>query len=252
MAKIVLVEDDELICAIVARTLAPLGHVVTSVRDGDDALDALWETGPDLAILDCALPGKTGLTILREIRQSAMFGALPVLILTARRSAWHAKMALETGANDYVRKPFAAADLIGKIDRLLADAAASASASGTDAVLLDVARLADVRAAAGPDQTDRLLARMESDIAERTRAIVTALATGDRAAAGVAAHGLRGAADGIGALDLARHCHAIEREGETDGAPLSACAAATVAAIAQARTARGVDRATIPAAARQA
>ena len=105
MAKIVLVDDDELICEIVARMLAPFGHQVVPVRDGDDALDALWEHGPDLVILDCALPGKTGLTILREIRDSAMFRELPVLILTARRSEWHAKLALETGANDYVRKP---------------------------------------------------------------------------------------------------------------------------------------------------
>ncbi|WP_421020751.1 response regulator transcription factor, partial [Klebsiella pneumoniae] len=87
------------------------------VRDGDDAVDVLWECGPDLAILDCALPGKTGLAILREIRQSAMFQTLPVLILTARRSEWHAKLAMEAGANDYVRKPFNPGALIDKIEQ---------------------------------------------------------------------------------------------------------------------------------------
>ncbi len=122
MAKIVLVDDDEIVCRIVARTLMPLGHDVVSVRHGDDALDALWEHGPDLAILDCALPGKTGLTILREIRDSARFDDLPVLILTARRSQWHARLALDSGANDYVRKPFEAADLIAKVEGLLAAA----------------------------------------------------------------------------------------------------------------------------------
>lgn len=43
MATIVMVDDDELLCAIVARTLAPLGHTVVAVRDGDDAVDVLWE-----------------------------------------------------------------------------------------------------------------------------------------------------------------------------------------------------------------
>ena len=127
MARIVIVDDDELICAIVAHTLAPAGHIVTAVRDGDDAFDTLWELGPDLVILDCALPGKTGLTILREVRQSAMFDGLPVLILTARRSDWHAKLAIEAGANDYVRKPFEPGELIATVDRLLASSATATS-----------------------------------------------------------------------------------------------------------------------------
>ncbi len=231
MARIVIVDDDELLCQIVTRTLAPLGHVVMAVRDGDDALEALWESGPDLAILDCALPGKTGLTILREIRESAMFATLPVLILTARRSAWHAKMAIAAGANDYIRKPFEATELIGTIDRLLA----AATVSHPRACLLDVARIADLRMTLGERQADTLLAMMERDIAERTKVIVTALAAGDTATALTQAHALRGAADGVGALELARLCHRIEREGQTDGGPIAACAIATIDAIAQAR-----------------
>lgn len=236
MAKIVIVEDDPLMCAIVTRTLTPLGHVVVAVRDGSDAVDTLWESGPDLVILDCALPGKTGLTILREIRKSAMFGQLPVLILTARRSEWHAKLALEAGANDYMRKPFDEAGLIAKVEALLAKAATLAAApapSGT--ILLDLARLADLRSAVGPADADLLLAMMETDIAARIERIVAALAAGDRAHALRQAHALRGGADGIGAIDLARHCEAIERERETDSGPIAASAAATIAAIAQAR-----------------
>jgi len=231
MARIVIVDDDELLCQIVVRTLEPVGHSVVAVRDGDDALEALWEHGPDLAILDCALPGKTGLTILREIRQSAMFGKLPVLILTARRSDWHAKMALTAGADAYVRKPFEPAELIATIDRLLADKAVA----HPNATLLDQARIADLRAAVGEEQADTLLTIMERDIADRTKAIVTALTTGDAATALTQAHALRGAADGIGALELARHCYGIEREGQKDGGPITACAIATIDAIAQAR-----------------
>ena len=231
MARIVIVDDDELFCQIVTRTLAPVGHDVVTVRDGDDALEAFWEHGPELAILDCALPGKTGLTILREIRQSAMFGTLPVLILTARRSEWHAKMAMTAGANDYVRKPFEPADLIAKIDRLLATAALRRPR----ATVLDQARIVDLRAAVGAEQADTLLAMMERDIAERSKTIVTALASGDMTTALSQAHALRGAADGIGALELARLCHGIEREGIRDGGPIAACAIATIGAISQVR-----------------
>lgn len=233
MARIVIVDDDELFCQIVARTLAPAGHVVVAVRDGDDALESLWENGPDLVILDCALPGKTGLTILRELRQSAMFATLPVLILTARRSEWHAKMAITAGANQYLRKPFDAAELITTIDRLLT----TATAAQPSARLLDEARVAELRLALGERQADILLAMMERDIAERSQMIVTALTSGDTATALTQAHALRGAAEGIGATELGHLCHQIEREGQRDGTPIAACATATVKAIVLARVA---------------
>lgn len=232
MARIVIVDDDELLCQIVARTLEPAGHVVVAVRDGDDALESLWENGPDLAILDCALPGKTGLTILREIRQSAMFTSLPVLILTARRSEWHAKMAITAGANEYLRKPFEPAVLVGTVNRLIAGAATT-----FDARMLNDARVAELRIALGERQADILLAMMERDIAERTRVIFGALEAGDTETAVMQAHSLRGASDGIGAIALGRLCLEIEREGQRDGTRIAACASATVKAIALARVA---------------
>lgn len=231
MATIVMVDDDELLCAIVTRTVAPLGHTVVAVPDGDDAVDVLWECGPDLAILDCALPGKTGLAILREIRQSAMFRTLPVLILTARRSEWHAKLAMEAGANDYVRKPFEPGALIDKIEHLLTTAPQPQDAGSP----LDMARLADLRAAVGHAQADTLLAMMATDIVERTSRIAALLEEEDFARAVTQAHALRGAADGIGALNLAEQCRAIEHQIERTAGPLSACATATVAAIERAR-----------------
>lgn len=233
VARIVIVDDDELLCQIVTRTLAPAGHVVVAVRDGDDALESLWENGPDLVILDCALPGKTGLAILREIRQSAMFSTLPVLILTARRSEWHAKMAITAGANEYLRKPFDAAELVETVDRLLAATATVTLGSH----FLDDKRVAELRIALGERQADILLGMMERDIAERTGVIVRALAAGDTETALTQAHALRGASDGIGAVELGRLCLKIEREGERDGAPIAACASATVKAIALARVA---------------
>jgi DNA-binding response OmpR family regulator len=226
-----MVEDDELICGIVASILAPFGYTVIPVRDGDDALDALWEHGPDLAILDCALPGKTGLTILRDIRDSARFATLPVLILTARRSEWHAKLAAETGADDYVRKPFEAAELIAKIDALLANSLSQRD----EAALLEQERVTFLTSVAGATGADDLLALFENDISARATEIADLLARGETALASKAAHALRGAADSVGALKLAGHCHAIERCDTTDSAPLAECATATIEAIAHAR-----------------
>ncbi|WP_010217881.1 response regulator [Sphingomonas sp. PAMC 26621] len=234
MARIVIVDDDELVCAIVARTLTPLGHVVLPVRDGDDALDSLWESSPDLVILDCALPGKTGLAILGEMRTSAMFRGLPVLILTARRSDWHVKMALEAGANAYIRKPFEPADLIAQVAALLSPPAPASTAADT---LLDCDRLADLRGAVGVDDANRLLGMMLRDIAARTEAITGALAQGDFVRAEREAHALRGASNGIGALDLALVCLTIERGECRSSERLEGCALRTIAAIEQARTA---------------
>ncbi|WP_242139486.1 response regulator transcription factor [Sphingomonas sp. TREG-RG-20F-R18-01] len=236
MARIVIVDDDELVCAIVARTLTPLGHVVLPVRDGEEALDSLWDTGPDLVILDCALPGKTGLAILGEMRTSAMFRDLPVLILTARRSEWHVKMALEAGANAYVRKPFAPEELIEKVTALLSRPHATAEATVAPDTLLDCARLADLRGAVGDADANRLLEMMLRDIGARTEAIAGALGEGNFVRAEREAHALRGACNGVGALDLALACLAIERgECRTSGA-LEGLAIRTMAAIEEARS----------------
>lgn len=235
MARIVIVDDDELICAIVARTLEPLGHTVVAVRDGSDALDSLWESEPDLAILDCALPGKTGLAILGEMRKSAMFRDLPVLILTARRSEWHVKMALDAGANAYVRKPFTPAELIGNITALLAPQTAAMNDNRKPAALLDCDRLVDLRGAVGEVDADRLLEMMVRDIGARSEAIAGALSEGNYVRAEREAHALRGACNGIGALDLALACLSIERGESRTSEALQSLAVQTMAAIEEAR-----------------
>jgi len=236
MARIVIVDDDELICAIVARTLTPLGHSVLPVGDGAEALDSLWDSGPDLVILDCALPGKTGLAILAEMRTSAMFRDLPVLILTARRSEWHVKMALDAGANAYVRKPFAPDELIEKVSALLAPATNAPPAPDTaPGTLLDCDRLADLRAAVGDADADRLLEMMLRDIGARAEAIAGALAEDNSVRAEREAHALRGACNGIGALDLALACLAIERGECRTSDALMSLAVRTMAAIEKAR-----------------
>ncbi len=117
--RIALIDDDELICEIIEGILSSAGYEVVSVNHGDDAAAFIWEAQPDLLVLDCALPGKSGMTLLHELRASPLFGKLPIVMLTGRRSGWHESVALREGADAYVRKPFQPTDLLVSIAKLL-------------------------------------------------------------------------------------------------------------------------------------
>ena len=92
------------------------GYAIEAVGDGDAALERLQTGEFDLAILDIMMPGTTGLQVCREIRGSS---SLPVILLTARDSELDTVVGLEAGADDYVRKPFSVAELVGRVAALL-------------------------------------------------------------------------------------------------------------------------------------
>jgi Response regulators consisting of a CheY-like receiver domain and a winged-helix DNA-binding domain len=119
VAGIVIVEDDEIVGAMVGDSLATRGHCVELVTSGDDALETIRECHPDLIVLDCALPGKSGLLVLKDLRESATFQSTPVLVMSARRSDWYVNLALNEGADDYVKKPFHPAEIVQRIETLL-------------------------------------------------------------------------------------------------------------------------------------
>lgn len=119
MALILVADDDELVCEIVRRTLSGRGHIVGSVGNGLDAVRVIATKGPELVILDCSMPGLSGVEALRHIRRSGSRFRTPVLMLTARRSGSDEDIALRAGADDYLRKPFDTADLIVRVEALL-------------------------------------------------------------------------------------------------------------------------------------
>jgi DNA-binding response OmpR family regulator len=102
--RVLLVEDDELLGSAVQAGLEQSGYTVDWLRDGRLAAAALVDEEPDLLVLDLGLPGKGGLTILRELR--ARDSSLPVLILTARDTVEDRIAGLDVGADDYLVKPF--------------------------------------------------------------------------------------------------------------------------------------------------
>lgn len=115
--RILLVEDDDMIGESVVAGLECEGHAVDWVRDGNSALLALNTTTFSLVILDLGLPGKNGLQVLKEMR--AKRNATPVLVTTARDTVDDRILGLDTGADDYLVKPYDLDELSARIRALL-------------------------------------------------------------------------------------------------------------------------------------
>ncbi len=111
--KLLLVDDDRTLAKGIVRSFRGIGYEVAVCYDGSSAVDTVEEENPDLVLLDIMLPGKDGLTILKEIRQR--FPGLPVIMLTARSEDIDIVVGLEMGADDYVSKPFSIRELEARI-----------------------------------------------------------------------------------------------------------------------------------------
>ena len=101
--KILLLEDDHLLSKILTKHLS-LDYDVTSVYDGDTALETVEEKKFDLLILDSNVPGLTGLELIKELR--SYNDTTPIIMITAYQDTIHLKKAFTQGCNDYIKKPF--------------------------------------------------------------------------------------------------------------------------------------------------
>jgi DNA-binding response OmpR family regulator len=115
--RLLVIEDEERIGEILKSGLQRVGFAVDVVRFVADAREALALTGYDAAILDLGLPDGDGLVLLSELR--AARNGLPILILTARDAVEDRVSGLDTGADDYLVKPFAITELIARLKALL-------------------------------------------------------------------------------------------------------------------------------------
>lgn len=115
-ARILVVEDDERIAATVRRALIYEGYDVELAHDGAEALVAARRTEPDLVVLDLMLPEIDGIEVCRRIRATS---DVPVLMLTARDSIADRVERLDSGADDYLVKPFAHDELLARVRSLL-------------------------------------------------------------------------------------------------------------------------------------
>jgi DNA-binding response OmpR family regulator len=115
MAKIVVVEDDAVLAEGLADNLSQEGYKVITVADGELAYKKIVDTPPDLIILDVMLPRLDGLSLCRMIRREPTTSHIPIIMLTARSSEVDKIVGLESGADDYVAKPFALGELLARI-----------------------------------------------------------------------------------------------------------------------------------------
>jgi DNA-binding response OmpR family regulator len=115
---IVLVEDDADIGRLIKFHLEIAGFAARWFRRATNVIRESENQPPNLFLLDLMLPGIDGFELCRIIRKHEVLGGIPIIILTARTAAADRKLALQTGANDYVTKPFSPADLIKRVRAL--------------------------------------------------------------------------------------------------------------------------------------
>jgi DNA-binding response OmpR family regulator len=116
MTQLLVVEDDKDVATALGLLLERSGHAVRVVGDGRAALRAMHQLRPDLVVLDVELPGLTGWEVLERIRD---ISDVPVLMLTARAKEVDRVRGLRGGADDYLTKPFASAELVARVEALL-------------------------------------------------------------------------------------------------------------------------------------
>jgi two-component system, OmpR family, response regulator CpxR len=135
MPRVLIIDDDRDLTALLAEYLSPEGFVVETAHSGEDGLAAALATEYSLIILDVMLPRINGLEVLRRFRARS---SCPVIMLTARGQDVDRIVGLEIGADDYLAKPFNARELLARMHAVLrrsqASATAAAAAAGTAAV----------------------------------------------------------------------------------------------------------------------
>ena len=119
MAKILVVDDEPRIRDLIREHLQYAGFTCEEAGDGAAALSVLTQGGIDLVILDIMLPGEDGISILRRLRDTQETADIPVILLTAKNTEYDKVVGLDSGADDYVAKPFGMMELVARIRAVL-------------------------------------------------------------------------------------------------------------------------------------
>lgn len=127
MPKILVADDDEILCGVVAFTLEGDGHEVACVDNGAAALERVRGESFDVLILDSMMPALSGMEVLASIKSDPAIAGLPVVMLTARHSHDDVVGALRAGAAEYLTKPFIPEELSVRVTSALARAGLDAA-----------------------------------------------------------------------------------------------------------------------------
>ncbi len=114
--KILIVDDDENICELIALNLEKEGYKTKCVYDGNEVMPSIQSYNPGLILLDLMLPGKDGLQLCKEIRKTS---DIPIIMITAKGETFDKILGLELGADDYIVKPFDNKELTARVKAVL-------------------------------------------------------------------------------------------------------------------------------------
>jgi DNA-binding response OmpR family regulator len=117
--RIVVADDDPLIISLISLRLEIAGYEVLAAGDGEEALALIRQSQPAAAILDIEMPRKTGIDVLEAVRSDPATGKLPVLMLSGERDTVTVMRAMDSGAGDYMIKPFQPDRLLARMNRLV-------------------------------------------------------------------------------------------------------------------------------------
>ncbi len=237
---VLLVEDNPTNQAVASALLHRAGYRVTTVPDGEAALAALASGGIDLVLMDIQMPVMDGIEATRRLRAAeAQAGRprLPVLAMTANAMAGAREEYLAAGMDDYIAKPFRAADMLATVAKWAAAGAGTPPISGGggsgDAPLLDGSVLRDLHAALPAERYATLVRHFTAAGEGLVAAITASAATGDLAALRRQGHDLISTAGNCGLTRLAeagRRLNIAAREGDAETARAVAAEIGTLGA----------------------
>lgn len=117
--RLLLVEDDQALAELVEFRFRAEGYIVSRTDDGDEALLLASEEAPDIVILDWMIEGTSGIEVCRRLRRDKTTAHVPIVMLTAREAEDDRVRGLETGADDYVTKPFSPRELVARVNAIM-------------------------------------------------------------------------------------------------------------------------------------
>ena len=135
---ILIAEDDASLRDLLSYNLAKKGYKVRTAADGEETILLIKEEIPDMLLLDWMMPGHTGIEICKQIRQSKLAQKLPIILLTAKGEEEDKIFGLESGADDYIVKPFSTTELLARIMAVLRRA-------NLNSVIDNIIKLGDIK-----------------------------------------------------------------------------------------------------------
>lgn len=149
MVRVLVIDDDRLIRKVVKKALTDLNYEVIETEDGLEALERIKSIRPDAVIVDKMMPGIDGFEVTRRLRREPELTHIPILVLTGESDLQEKLAAFEAGADDYLCKPFAAAELAARLTVLLRRAKALEAAQSQMLQKSDQARVIAVHSLRG-------------------------------------------------------------------------------------------------------